>query len=97
MLLSEAQKQELREISSHAVYVAGMIRQDDGRPDQCQTAIRRMRSQPAPDRPLQAIERQLEEIAGAISQYLHGHAASSAAAAKAVQDARAKDAQTHDR
>jgi hypothetical protein len=87
MSLSEAKKQELREIASHAAYVAGLIRQDDGRPDQFQTAIRRMRSQPAPDRNLQTIERQLEEIAGAISQYLLSHAASSVTPAKSVQDA----------
>ena len=85
MSLSETQEQELREIASHAVYVAGLIRQDDGRPDQFQTAIRRMRSQPAPDRTLQTIEKQLEEIAGAIRQYLHSHAASSATTAKSVQ------------
>ena len=30
MSLSETQEQELREIASHAVYVAGLIRQDDG-------------------------------------------------------------------
>ncbi len=77
MSLSEAQKEELREIAEHAAFVASLIRQDDGRPDQFQTAIRRMRSQPAPDRDLQAIERQLEEIADAIRQYLHSHAASS--------------------
>jgi hypothetical protein len=77
MSLSEAQEQELREIASHAIYVAGLLRQDDGRPDQFQTAIRRMRSQPAPDRDLQTIERQLVEIAAAISQYLGSDAASS--------------------
>jgi hypothetical protein len=77
MSLSEAQEQELREIASHAVYVASLIQQDDGRPDQFQTAIRRMRSLPAPDRRLQVIERQLEEIAGAIRQYLHSRTASS--------------------
>jgi hypothetical protein len=44
-----------------------------------------MRSQPAPDRDLLTIERQLEEIAGAIRQYLHSHAASSATPAKSVQ------------
>jgi hypothetical protein len=77
MSLSNAQEQELREIASHAEYVASLIQQDDGRPDQFQTAIRRLRSQPAPDRHLQAIERQLEEIAGAIRQYLHSRAAPS--------------------
>ena len=85
MSLSETQEQELREIASHAVYVAGLIRQDDGRPDQFQTAIRRMRSQPAPDRELLTIERQLEEIAGAIRQYLHSQEASSTTPAKSVQ------------
>jgi hypothetical protein len=81
MSVSKAQEQELREIASHAVYVADLIRQDDGRPDQFQTAIRRMRSQPAPDRDLQTLERQLEEIAGAIRQYLLSHTASSDAPA----------------
>jgi hypothetical protein len=85
MSLSEAQEQELREIASHAVYVADLIRQDDGRPDQFQTAIRRMRSQPEPDRQLQAIERQLEGIADAIRQYLDSHAASSATPAQGAQ------------
>ena len=85
MSLSEAQEQELREIASHAVYVADLIRQDDGRPDQFQTAIRRMRSQPAPDRELLTIERQLEEIAGAIRQYLLSHEASSTTPTKSVQ------------
>lgn len=85
MSLSEAQEQELREIASHAEYVAGLIRQDEGRPDQFQTAIRRMRSQPVPDRHLQTIERQLEEIAGAIRQYLHSRGASSATPAQGAQ------------
>jgi hypothetical protein len=89
MSLSEAQEQELREIASHAVYVAGLIRQDDGRPDQFQTAIRRMRLQPVPDRHLQAIEKQLEEIAGAIGEYLHSDATSSAPPAKSVEGAKA--------
>lgn len=84
MSLSEAQEQELREIASHAIYVAGLLRQDDGRPDQFQTAIRRMRSQPAPDRDLQTIERQLAEIATTISQYLGSHAASSSTPTKSV-------------
>jgi hypothetical protein len=87
MTLSKAQEQELSEIASHAEYVAGLIRQDDGRPDQFQTAIRRMRSQPAPDRHLQTIEKQLEDIADAIRHYLHIHAASSATPAKSAPGA----------
>ncbi len=87
MSLSTAQEQELTEIASHAEYVAGLIRQDDGRPDQFQTAIRRMRSHPAPDRHLQNLEKQLEEVADAIRQYLHIHAASSATPAKSSQGA----------
>jgi len=70
MSVTEVQEHELRDIATRAVYVAGLLRQDDGRPDQFQTAIRRLRAQPAPDRELQAIEMSLEQIASAIRQYL---------------------------
>lgn len=70
MPVTEAQEHELRDIASRAVYVAGLIRQDEGRPDQFQTGIRSMRSLPAPDRELQNIETLLEQLAGAIRAYL---------------------------
>jgi hypothetical protein len=75
MSMTDAQEHELRDIADRAVYVATLLRQDDGRPDQFQTAIRRMRAQPAPDRELQAIEVSLEQIASAIRQYLGKYAA----------------------
>ena len=70
MPVTEAQEHELRDIASRAVYVAGLIRQGDGGPDQFQTGIRSMRSLPAPDRELQNIETLLEQLAGAIRAYL---------------------------